>query len=99
MGLNNNKALGPNSFSLAFWSISWDFVKNEVLGFFKEFHEHRRFVENLNATFLVLIPKKPIVEDFKDLRPITLVGGLYKILTKVLTNRIKRVINKEISKS
>ena len=98
-GLNSDKALGPDGLPLAFWSFSCDFVKNEVLGFFKEFHEHARFVKNLNATFLVLIPKKQIVEDFKDLRPISLVGGLYKILTKVLANRIKRVMDKVISKS
>ena len=82
-GLNSDKAPGPDRFPLAFWSFSWDFVKNEVLGFFKEFHEHARFVKNLNATFLVLISKKQTVEDFKDLRPISLVGGLYKILSKV----------------
>ena len=74
-------------------------MKNEVLGFFKEFHEKSRFVKILNATFLVLIPKKQIVEDFKDLRPISLVGGLYKILTKVLADRIKKVMDKVISKS
>ena len=39
------------------------------------------------------------MEDFKDLRPISLVGGLYKILTKALANRIKRVMDKVISKS
>ena len=98
-GLNSDKAPGLDGFPLAFWSFSWDFVKNEVLGFFKEFHEHARFVKNLNATFLVLIPKKQTVEDFKDLRPISLVGGLYKILSKVLANRIKRVMDKVISKS
>ena len=74
-------------------------MKNEVLGFFKEFHEHRRLAKSLNATFLVLIPKKQNVEDFKDLRPISLVGGLYKILTKVLANRIKGFMNKVISQS
>ena len=98
-GLNSDKAPSPDGFPLAFWSFNWDFVKNEVFGFFKELHEHARFVKNLNATFLVPIPKKQTVEDFKDLRPISLVGGLYKILSKVLANRIKRVMDKVISKS
>ena len=98
-GLNGDKAPGPDGFPLAFWSFSWDFVKEEVLGFFKEFFEHSRFVKSLNATFLVLVPKRRTVEDLQDLRPISLVGGLYKILTKVLANRIKRVMGLIISQS
>ena len=96
-GLKSDKALGPDGFPIAFWSFSWDFVKDEVIGFFKEFHDNSRFVKNLNTTFLVLISKKQTVEDLKDLRPISLVGGLYKILSKVLANRIKGVMNKVIS--
>ena len=98
-GLNSDKAPCPYGFPIAFWIFSWEFVKKEVLGFFREFHDQCRFVKNLNATVLVLIPKKQTVEDFKDLRPISLVGGLYKILTKVIANRIKRVLDKVISKS
>ena len=98
-GLNGDKAPGPDGFPLAFWSFSWDFVKEEVLGFFKEFFEHSRFVKRLNATFLVLVPKRRTVEDLQNLRPINLVGGLYKILTKVLANRIKRVMGLIISQS
>ena len=45
----------------------------------------------------MMIPKKQNVADLKDLRPISLVGGLYKILAKVLANRIKRVMSKVIS--
>ena len=51
LGLKSNKAPGPDGFPLAFWSFSWDFVKNKGLGFFKEFHEHSKFVKNLNAIF------------------------------------------------
>ena len=72
-------------------------MKGEVLGFFKEFFEHNQFVKSLNATFLVLIPKGRTVKDLKDLRPISLVGSLYKILSKVLANRIKRVMGVIIS--
>ena len=99
LGLNGDKAPSPDVFPLVFWSFGWDFVKDEVLGFFKKFHEQSIFVKNLNATFLVPIPKKLNVVEFKDLRSINLVGGLYKILTKVLANRIKRVMGKTISQS
>ena len=51
--------------------------------FFGEFYEHGNFVKSSNATFLVLIQKKAGVEDLRDFRPISLLGGLYKWLTKV----------------
>ena len=37
------------------------------------------------------------MEDLGDYRPISLIGGLYKLLAKVLTNRLKKVIEKVIS--
>ncbi|RVW92939.1 Transposon TX1 uncharacterized 149 kDa protein [Vitis vinifera] len=50
----------------------------------EKFHETGRFVRSLDATFLVLIPKKGGAEDLKDFRPICLVGGLYKWLAKIM---------------
>ena len=58
-----------------------------------------RFVKSLNATFLVLVPKKGGAEDLKDFRPISLVDNLYKLLAKVLANRIKKVMGKVILES
>ena len=49
--LNGNKASSPDGFPLAFWQFCWDFVKEEVMGFFLEFYEHNRFVRSLNSTF------------------------------------------------
>ena len=54
--LMGEKALGPDDFLIVFWSFSWEFVKEEVMDFFKEFFEQKKFVRSLNATFLVMIP-------------------------------------------
>lgn len=67
------------------------------MGFFRDFNEHGRFVKSLNASFLVLIPKKGGVEDLKDFRLISFVGSLYKLLAKVLTDRLKKVVGKVAS--
>jgi hypothetical protein len=53
----------------------------------------------LNATFVFLIPKKADALEVKDFRPISLVGGVYKIISKVLANRLKSVLGKIISNS
>ncbi|RVW35863.1 hypothetical protein CK203_084632 [Vitis vinifera] len=45
------------------------------------------------------VVKKGGAEDLKDFRPISLVGGLYKLLAKELANRLKKVMGKVISKS
>ena len=52
-----------------------------------------------NATFLALIPKKSEAVEVKDFRPISLVGGFYKILAKLLANRLRLVLPKIISPS
>lgn len=67
-------------------------MKPEVMGFFVEFYGLGSFERSLNATFLVLVPKKRGTDDLKDFRPISLVGGLYKLLAKVLVNRFKKVV-------
>ncbi|RVW94174.1 putative ribonuclease H protein [Vitis vinifera] len=66
----------------------------EVVDLFKEFFEYGSFSKCLNTTFLVLIPKKGGAEDLGDFRHISLLGGLYKLLAKVLANRLKKVLRK-----
>jgi hypothetical protein len=68
----------------------------------KVFHEFRtsgKFEKSLNATFLDLIPKIPEAVNPKDFRPINLMDSIYKIIAKILANRLKMVLEKIISKS
>ena len=95
----SDKALGPDGFTMAFWLFCWDVVKSEILGLFREFYLHRTFQISLNSMFLVLIPKKEGAIDLRDFRPISLVGSVYKLLVKVLANRLKLVMGEVISDS
>jgi hypothetical protein len=95
-GLNRGKAPGPDGFTLAFFQDCWDVIKSDLMGVFQDFHSHSKFVKSINATFLVLIPKKFGAVDLKDFRPISLVSGVYKIIAKVLANRLRRVVEKII---
>ncbi|KAM6569155.1 hypothetical protein CsatB_017140 [Cannabis sativa] len=53
--------------------------------------------KDLNATNLVLIPKKKTPVVMGDLRPIALCNVLYKVISKVLANRLKGLLSKVIS--
>ncbi|RVX07712.1 LINE-1 reverse transcriptase-like [Vitis vinifera] len=97
MDMNGDKAPGPDGFTVAFWQACWDFVKEEVVELFKEFYDQKSFAKSLNSTFLVIIPKKGGAEDLGEFRPISLLGGLYKLMAKVLANRLKMVLDKVVS--
>ena len=97
--LNGDKALGLDGLIVAFWQSCWDIVRDDVMRMFRDFHETGKFVRSLNATFIVMIPMKGGAEDLKDFRPISLVGSLYKLLAKVLANRLKRVMSSLVNKA
>ncbi|RVW34045.1 putative mitochondrial protein [Vitis vinifera] len=72
-------------------------LEEEILELFKELYDQKSFAKSLNATFLVIIPKKGGAEDLGEFRPISLLGGLYKLMAKVLANRLKLVLDKVVS--
>jgi len=97
--MNGDKASSPDSFSMAFFQKYWAVLKQDIMAVFSEFHNSYQFERSLNATFVSLIPKKADAEDIKDFRTISLVGGVYKMISKVLADRLKSVLGKIISSS
>ena len=97
--MDGDKASGPDGFTRAFWQASWHLVKGEIMEVFRDFHANETYIRSLNATFLVLIPKKGGAGDLKDFRPISLLGSFYKILAKVLANHLKKVVGKVVSEA
>lgn len=64
------------------------------------FEESRRggfILKVLNNNFIALIPKKSVVNSFEDFRLISLCNTVYKIISKVIANRLKRVLESVIS--
>lgn len=50
-------------------------------------------MKSVNSTFLVLISKKKNTKHISEFRQINLVGSVYKLLSKVLVNRLSKVLN------
>jgi hypothetical protein len=64
---------------------------------FRNFYASGKFERNLNATFIVLIRKIPRIVNPKYFHPISLVSDIYKIIVKILANKLKMMLEKIIS--
>ena len=97
--VQGDKAPGPDGFSMTFFQKCWSVLEKDVMDFFGEVHTHGKFEKSLNATFFSLIPKKVDASNIRDFRPISLIGSVYKLLSKVLANRMRLVLDDVISES
>lgn len=93
------KSPGPDGVSFGFVKEFWSLLKDDLLRFMVEFHRNGKLSKGLNSTFIALIPKVNSPQRLNDFRPISLVGILYKILAKVLANRLRSVIGSVVSEA
>lgn len=90
--MHPTKAPGPDGMPALFYQNYWHLVGEDVINQALNFLNGDRSVDLLNKTFITLIPKKKICEYPSDYRPISLCNVLYKIISKVLANRLKTVL-------
>lgn len=97
--MHPDKAPGPDGMTPGFFQRHWSIVGEDIVKMVKEFFSQGVMLEGLNETNLVLIPKKNNPSTVSDLRPISLCNVLVKIITKVMANRMKLLLNVVISES
>jgi hypothetical protein len=91
------KSPGPNGINFGFIKNFWHEKKDDILRFTSEFHRNGKLSKGINSTFIALIPKVESPQSLNDFWPISLVGSLYKILAKILVNRLRQVIGSVVS--
>ena len=72
---HGDKSPGPDGFLMAFFQACWGIVKPDLIAVFHHFFANGQFEKSLNATFIILIPKKHAASEIRDFWPISLVGG------------------------
>nr|GEY77412.1 RNA-directed DNA polymerase, eukaryota, reverse transcriptase zinc-binding domain protein [Tanacetum cinerariifolium] len=87
-----DKSPGPDGFTFGFYRRFWKVIEKYVVEAVTFFFCNGYFPKGGNSSFIALIPKKPDTNMVKDFRPISLIGSLYKIIAKVLANRLMPVL-------
>jgi hypothetical protein len=86
------KSPGPDGMSACFYQHSWATVKGEVSMAILDFLNNGIFDSSINDTFISLIPKVKNPTRITEYKSISLCNVIYKLVAKVLTIRMKKVL-------
>ncbi|XP_071740127.1 uncharacterized protein [Rutidosis leptorrhynchoides] len=85
----SKKAPGPDGFNMKFFKRYWDVIKTDLV---YAIWNKGEFSRGCNAFFVKLIPKKTDAIGLGDFRPISLIGSYDKIISKVLSSRLRKIL-------
>jgi len=91
------KAPGPDGFHAFFYQTCWPVVGDEVCDVVLGVLLGNPLPPGLNDTYITLIPKVPNAERVTQFRPIGLCNVVYKLITKCIVNRLKKLLPDMIS--
>nr|GEY02190.1 RNA-directed DNA polymerase, eukaryota [Tanacetum cinerariifolium] len=93
----SNKSPGPDGFTFDFYHRYWKLIDQYVVNAVSEYFSSGIFPLGCNSSFIAHISKMQDAKVIKDFRPISLIGSFYKIIAKILANRLRLVISDLIS--
>lgn len=94
---DGDKAPGPDGFSFKFVQSFGEVFKSDLIGLFEGFFENAEFDHWFSESFIALIPKVKDPSSLNELRPISLLGWIQKLVVRVLTSKLHSMIDQLIS--
>ena len=93
------KAPSLDGMPFIFFQHYWNSIGDDVVKAVLSYLNSKKNLPGLNHTFITLIPKVKSAKYVIEFRTIALCNILYKLVSKVLAYRLKRVLPLIISKS
>lgn len=84
-----SKSPGPDGWMVELFSEFFDLMGKDLVRVVEESRVNGFVSGALNSTFIALIPMNSKPESFDEYRPIALYNLVYKIISKLIANRIK----------
>lgn len=91
-GMKNNKVPGGDGLPKEFYVTFWDMLSKDFLEVVHEIFISGSLGASMKEGIISLLFKKGDPEELKNWRPVTLLGVDYKLIAKVLTGRLKKVL-------
>ncbi|PNY02575.1 hypothetical protein L195_g025887 [Trifolium pratense] len=93
------KAPGMDGFGAKFFKSTWSIIKNDVIAAVMEFFYDEKIYSAINSTLVTLIPKHSAAKTVKEYRLISCCTTIFKIISKILTARLSKVLGSIVNLS
>ncbi|CAI5474392.1 unnamed protein product [Closterium sp. Yama58-4] len=93
-----DKAPGSDGLPKELFERHWDLLKKDFMGFIRNFESTAALSVEVQEAVTVLLHKKGPKELKQNYRPITLLTSSYKVVARLLANRMRSVLDRVISK-
>ncbi|KAL2247313.1 UNVERIFIED_CONTAM: hypothetical protein Sindi_2583600 [Sesamum indicum] len=90
-------APGPDGYSSGFYKKAWSVVGQEITKAVLDFFSTGKLLKQINSTILTVIPKVHSPTSVADFRPISCCNVLYKIIAKLIVQKLSVILDKIIS--
>lgn len=94
--IKDSKAPGCDGFNALFFKKAWHIIKPGIYEAILDFFDGKPLLKQWNCTSITLVPKVDSPSSVKDYRPIACCNVIYKLISKILTNRLAAVIGEVV---
>ncbi|KAJ4926953.1 hypothetical protein JOQ06_014695 [Pogonophryne albipinna] len=97
--MQRGKAPGIDGLPPEFYKTFWDFLKEDLMDLFNESFNDSFLPLSCRRAILTLLPKKGDLQEIKNWRPVSLLCTDYKLLSRALSSRLRKVMDQVVDRT